>query len=434
MTNNVGEEEKIKALELAQLSLKRVVLALPHLSGLAQNVKLRIDNRIPTAGVFASGTMLINSEFLQSLKPAELDFVVAHELLHLALDTHGRGTGSPPQAVNVAHDYIINDILAHELGQTIPAGGLAYDQARYFSLEELLAQGVAWNGKSSWRDPFKPSPITTMGEALADAGLVEPQQNEHNQMTLDVLEASLEREWYPEITPSDLNRRREIIRSEAEKSNNLEQLKKQLEEHGRGQGMGGDLYSDTIEALKTSYRVPWELGLQRWFDAQTPSERSYARPSRRGGDRSDIVLPGRKRESWTMHIVLDTSGSMVEDLQLALGLIGTFCEHNNIEQVHILQCDYDVTVDEWLMVEELQAYTVRGFGGSDMSPALLRLSEDPTVEAAIVITDGYIEYPQEPLPFQVLWTIVDGWAYDDFTPPYGTVLEIPVQQVRADTR
>ena len=32
------------------------------------------------------------------------------------------------------------------------------------------------------------------------------------------------------------------------------------------------------------------------MDAVAPGERTYARPSRRSGDRSDVVLPGRRRE------------------------------------------------------------------------------------------------------------------------------------------
>lgn len=129
-----------------------------------------------------------------------------------------------------------------------------------------------------------------------------------------------------------------------------------------------------------------------------------------------------------MHIVLDTSGSMVEDLAGALGAIGSFCEANNVEDVHILQCDESVTVDEWVAASDLESYEIKGFGGSDMSPAMNLLAEDGSVEAAIVITDGFIYYPDDPVPYDVLWAIVSDW-YSDFEPNYGIVVVMPPTEI-----
>ena len=54
---------------------------------------------------------------------------------------------------------------------------------------------------------------------------------------------------------------------------------------------------------------------------------------------------------------------------------------------------------------ELAEYQVHGYGGSDMTPALLTLAEDPRVTSAIVITDGEITYPLSTLPYAVLWAV-----------------------------
>jgi hypothetical protein len=48
----------------------------------------------------------------------------------------------------------------------------------------------------------------------------------------------------------------------------------------------------------------------------------------------------------------------------------------------------------------LSTFTIAGFGGNDMSPGLLRLAEDPEVEVAMVITDGCVDYPAEPVPLK----------------------------------
>jgi predicted metal-dependent peptidase len=178
-----------------------------------------------------------------------------------------------------------------------------------------------------------------------------------------------------------------------------------------------------MSAILTAYQPPWQLALQHWLDAVAPGPRSFARPSRRGAERDDgIVLPGRKREGWALHVVLDTSGSMVDTLPHVLGLLASFCEGSGVNQVHILQCDVGVTVDEWIEPSQLGSYRITGFGGSDMSPALLKLAEDPEVAAVLVLTDGYIEYPAEEPAYAVLWGLVNGWPA--FEPAYGAVVHV----------
>ena len=74
--------------------LRLVTVPLPHLAGLAAAVQVTLDARVPTMGVFASGRMVANPDFVAKLKDNELQFVLAHELLHLALRTHDRARGA----------------------------------------------------------------------------------------------------------------------------------------------------------------------------------------------------------------------------------------------------------------------------------------------------------------------------------------------------
>src|SRR5882757_4016051 len=90
---------------LARISkgLRMLTVPLPHLIGLANAVHVFIDDRIPSMGVFATGRMVANREFVGRLKDNELVFVLAHELLHLALRTHDRAKGSGRLEFNYAH-------------------------------------------------------------------------------------------------------------------------------------------------------------------------------------------------------------------------------------------------------------------------------------------------------------------------------------------
>jgi predicted metal-dependent peptidase len=233
-----------------------------------------------------------------------------------------------------------------------------------------------------------------------------------------VLDAALERAWFPDLPASEQQARSQQVQEQVARALSLHALVDSLS--GRGTEGGGQ--EDTVAALRGLYRPPWELALQRWLETIAPGDRSYARPSRRGADRKDVVLPGRKREGWTLHVVLDTSGSMVEEVPRALGAIADFCEAIGVEQVHLIQCDTEVGRDEVLAPVEVARWQVTGYGGSDLTPAMLRLAEDPDVQAAIVLTDGDIDYPPGPLPFHVLWVLPPWKEPGYFTPRYGKVI------------
>jgi predicted metal-dependent peptidase len=420
--------------DLARSALRMASVSLPHLSGLAHLVRLAVEPRIRTAGIFPSGRLVLNPEWFGRLSLDEATFVVAHELLHLALRSHERSGDMDRGLFNYAHDLIINDMLREALKQSVPAGGLHEPGARHQSAEAITdrlrrERGEGWTWWSqSWEGGPTPSSgpaVTALGAALRQAGLgVEPEAggSEPEAPELDVLPEALERAWFPGLDRADEARLRGKIRREALRSVSLEVLQRSMERAaGPGDSDAGGA-SAAVEALHSAARPPWELGLQRWMEEAAPGPRTYARPSRRGADRSDLVLVGRRREGWTLHVVLDTSGSMTQELARALGAVAVFCESLDVQRIRMLQCDAEVTKDEVVTPQELARYEVAGFGGSDLGPALRRLAEDPEVEAAVVLTDGWIDYPAQPMPYAVLWALTQ--HNPEFRPSYGSVLEM----------
>lgn len=479
-------------------ALNLVSAELPYLAGLAAIADVHFDERMSTAGVFASGKMLISPKFMETLNRAELGFVVAHELMHLFLRTHERMGNSSQELVNIAHDFIINDKLiclresSHwsDYGVStkgVPANGLDWNDYRdkvsgwkpasEYSLEELVSvlrklrqdrkanfentphwKAVQKTG-SSWDPPLtplqvprsktqsKPLPKTpsssTFGDLLAAAGITLPESEEstgpQDEKSLsgkpgeeilsglrDVFSEEMEQQCFPNVSLTEIREAQKevketIVRAYAELEAH-DAFKKMAEQYSIGGGAGN--YSREYSLLRSAYEVPWETALQHWFDATAPGQRSWARPSRRGAFRTDVVLPGRTREGWTLHIVLDTSGSMGNILPTALGAIAHFCEANNVSEVRIIQIDTVIHADEFVPVEKLEGYKILGLGGNDMQPAWDRLMEDPEIEAVVVVSDGGFNVPPEP-PFEVLWAILeDGWNSRSFNPAYGTVVFI----------
>ena len=410
------------------------------MSGLYHSVRLKVTKKYPVAAIGASGLMLVNPTVFSEAPLPDLVFVVAHELMHLALDSFGRTGNAEPRLVNIAHDYVINDILSVELHRDVPLGGLVRHGARQESLESLVAE-LARNGGGGNADSWtvarkkKPKrvkkPKTAMQEDLEKAGLLPPEpdepedeDDEDNYPHGDTITAEEEAELEPELGPKERSATRERVRREAVRAVSLKELREQMDKAtGHGSGADAGATRTLMDAVTTAYQPPWQLALQHWLDAVSPGPRSYARPSRRGADRADgVILAGRKREGWALHVVMDTSGSMLNTLPRILGLLAAFCEGAGVNQVHIMQCDVGVTANEWIDPAELSSYKVTGFGGSDMSPAMDELSDDPEVNAVLVLTDGMISYPREEPPYSVLWGLVDGYA--GFHPPYGTVVHV----------
>jgi predicted metal-dependent peptidase len=399
-------------LERITRELRRLTVAFPHLSGLAAAVRVALDDTIPTMGIFASGRLVANRDFTAKLPVKDLQFVLAHELLHLALRTHDRAVGSGRLEFNYAHDYIINDMLRHALGvSAIPAGGLDMPGARDRSAEEIVLEMRRKGDTTSSRTQVWDGVIVTVSQALA-AGQSSAAKSG------DVLDAKQEREMFPEDAEEQAARIR-AMRDLAAKGMAMAAAIGLM----RSRGTEAGLSTQNVRALRGIHSTPWQIAVQRWHEGVTPGERTFTRASRRGAERTDIVLPGRQRHAMTLNVILDTSGSMTGDIPFALGAIADFCEATGIDDVRVVQCDTAVTSDEMLTPGELAEYQIHGYGGSDLTPALRALADDPRVTAAIVITDGDITYPAEPMPFAVLW-VVPGET-TTFAPRYGRVVSMP---------
>jgi predicted metal-dependent peptidase len=390
--------------------LRLVTAPFPHLAGLAAAVRVEIDSRVPTMGVFASGRMLVNPDFTARLSADDLVFVLAHELLHLALRTHDRARGSAALEFNYAHDYIINDMLRHALGSaTIPAGGLDMPGARERSAEEIVLEMRRSANFMNARTQVWEGRIATVEQVLGAA-----RQAPDGTMG-DALDARRERELFPDDMADQAERAR-AIRDLAARGMVLARAMGAL--RGRGDGAGGS--RQNVTARRGLHNTPWHVAMQAWLEGAAPGERTYTRASRRGGEQSDVVMPGRKRYSWMLNVILDTSASMSDEIPLALGAIADFCDMAGVDEIRVVQCDTVVTSDEVLAPAALAEYAISGYGGSDLTPALAALAEDPRVSAAIIITDGDISYPAEPMPYAVLWALPKPSA--TFQPPYGRVV------------
>ena len=245
--------------------LRMVTVPFPHLSGLAAAVRVDIDNRVPTMGVFASGRLVANTAFTAKLSGDDLVFVLAHELLHLALRTHDRAKGSAHLEFNYAHDYIINDMLRHSLGvATIPAGGLDMPGARDKSAEEIVVEMRRSGQSTSSRTRVWDGEIVSADKALG------PGKSASQPGAGDVLDEKSESEMFPQDS-AELAARAKAIRELAARGMAMAKAMGTM----RGKGVDPGSSQQNVRALRGIYRSPWQVAVQRWLEGVSPGERTF---------------------------------------------------------------------------------------------------------------------------------------------------------------
>ena len=186
----------------------------------------------------------------------ETRFVMAHEVLHVAL-RHGTGSsGRDPYLWNVACDYVINDWLIEMQVGSAPALGLLHDpQLKGLSAEEVYDRIVV-----DMRRMRKLLTLARRGRATCWSGGCRREQSDC----------------------TDLD---DFYRTQLGKGLLLH------ESQGRGLLPAGLL--EEIRALLQP-PIPWDVELARWFDHHFPpleQRRTYARLSRRQSATPDIPRP-----------------------------------------------------------------------------------------------------------------------------------------------
>lgn len=306
-----------------------------------------------------------------ALDEQELRFVVAHEVLHVALRHLPRRRGRDPYLWNVACDFVINDWLVQMGVGRPPAPGLLFD----IELRGMSAETVYERIATDLRRMRK---LRTLAGSQGDM---------------------LERRARPGagVCHSDLD---DFYRT---------QLGKGLLRHE--QGGRGLLPAGLLEEIRALLQPPidWQVHLARWFDAHFPpvhTVRSYARASRRQSATPDIPRPrvqpdARWLEGRTFGVVLDTSGSMDRHtLAKGLGAIAGYAQAKEVPAVRLVCCDA-AAYDMGYMPASDIAHRVRiqGRGGTVLQPGvklLLDARDFPPDGPILIITDGDCDHLRVP--------------------------------------
>ena len=110
------ELEKMKVEVLNRIITARVGLLLRHpfFGNMATRLKIvAADDMIPTAAVDGRN-LYFNTQFFNAMSNKEIEFVIAHEILHMVFDHLTRREDRNPMIYNIAADYIVNNLLVRD--------------------------------------------------------------------------------------------------------------------------------------------------------------------------------------------------------------------------------------------------------------------------------------------------------------------------------
>ena len=299
-----------------------------------------------------------------------MQFVLAHELLHVGLRHEPRRQGRDPFLWNVACDYVINGWLVQMGVGTMPAGCLLDVD---LELEKESAEGVYDRIVGDLRLRRRLAKARTLrGQGLGD-----------------MLGDRPPHWWYGAGCDLDEFYRRALMEG--------------LDLHARrgpGRGLLPGALVEEIRALEQK-PIPWDVALGHWLDDFFPPldrRRTYARSSRRQSATPDIPRPVWERP-WerlrlrTFGVVLDTSGSMgPREIGRGLGAIAAYAVGRDVPLVRVVQCDAGIHDMGYVEPDRLLgSVEIVGRGGTVLQPAirhLERAADYPDDAPILVITDG----------------------------------------------
>jgi len=372
----VGETDpKIDHQARERLVTARIGLLLRHsfFGNLATRMQLTNADEWCSTAATDGLKFYYNSRFIMMLRPKEVEFLVAHEVLHVVYDHMGRRGTRDPQLFNIANDYAVNaDLKRHKVGEFIKTVPCLYE-AKY-------------DGKSSeeiYDDLMKNVQKINIDDLI-------------NQMIDDHLDGDGDGEDSDGDGDGDKEGKGKRPRMSGEERERARQEIKQAILNAAQSAEAGSLPKGVERLIRnvTDPVMPWRELIQTNLTSAIRTDFSWMRPSRRGWH-MDAIMPGMTPgEEIDVVVAIDMSGSISnKQAQAFLGEIGGMMEAFDGYKVHVFCFDTEIYNPADFTSENLDSidgYEPAGGGGTDFDAIFTYLKEVGNVpKRLIVFTDGY---------------------------------------------
>jgi predicted metal-dependent peptidase len=332
-----------------QKARAKMLIKHPFFATLLVSTPWKMTTDIPTAATDMS-TLYFNPDFMESLTDDEILFVLAHEVMHMALEHGLRCQGRNPRLWNIACDYALNLVLK-DSGFTIWKEALCEDVYKDMSADQIYDILQKQGGGKGGGQGQPNSPM--LGDLMDPSGGGDPAH-----------EAKVRRGIQQKVAAAA-----NVARMAGKFAGSLERL-----------------IGEILDP-----KVPWSHVLRDYMTRVTKDDEQWSRRNRRF---QNVYLPARHSEKMGEIVLIgDTSGSIGNDeLCKYMAEAGAIAEDVHPERIRILWADTRVAGEQVFEDGQPIDPKPKGGGGTDMRVPL-KEAEKHQPECVVLFTDGYTPWP-----------------------------------------
>ena len=333
------------------------------------------DDWCPTAATDGRH-LYYNTQFFNAMSNKEIEFVIAHEILHCVFDHITRREDRIPVLHNIACDYIVNNTLVRDkIGEMVKIVQ-CYQDFKY----------DGWMSEQVYDDLFK-------------------QAEERGQQYLDQLGELLDEhvDWEKDAQGNDKGKAKgKDGKGEGRPTYSKEELKKirdEIKENmiSAAQAAGaGNTPAEVQRMIKelTEPKMNWREILRQQIQSTIRNDFTFQRPSRKGWH-TGAILPGMNfDETIDICVAIDMSGSITNtQAQIFLSEVKGIMEEYKDYKIKLWCFDTEVYNEADFSADDgsdLLDYEVAGGGGTEFMVNWTYMKEHDIVpKKFIMFTDGY---------------------------------------------
>ena len=372
ITPEALEAMRVEVLDRIITARVGLLLRHPFFGNMATRLKIEAaDDWLMTAAVDGR-KLYFNTQFFNAMDNKEVEFVIAHEILHMVYDHLGRRDDRNPMLYNIAADYIVNNLLVDDRIGTKPKIVDCFQDFKY----------RGWSSEEVYDELFKEAEKNGQ-EALDQLGEM---LDEHLDLEGDGTEdgdgEGKDGKGRPKYSKAELDQIKDEIK---------EAMLQAASAAGAGNTPAG--IQRMIKEM-TESKMNWRELLRQQIQSTIKSDYTFARPSRKGWH-TGAILPGMNfADTIDLCICLDMSGSIGNE-QAAdfLGEIKGIMDEYQDYKIKLWCFDTKVYNEQDFSADsndDLTEYEIMGGGGTDFMVNWTYMKEqDIQPKKFIMFTDGY---------------------------------------------
>jgi predicted metal-dependent peptidase len=348
-------DEVVDKIIVARVGL---LLRHPFFGNMATRLKIQDASEWCKTAATDGRHLFYNREFFSGLTTKQVEFVVAHEILHNVFDHMGRNEGRDRQIFNIAADYCVNGQLVRDhIGEQPPEIKIFHDPQHYNKSAEQVYDEIF--------EKYDQEQLDALGQLLDDH-----------------IDWEKDGEGRPAYSKDELKQIRDEIREATMQAANA-----------AGAGNTPASVARMIKDL-TEPKMNWRELLRQQIQSTIKTDYSFSRPNRKGWH-TGAILPGMKfDETIDIAVSLDMSGSITNEMSMDFitelkGIMDEYKDYN----IKLWCFDtkvYNEQDFDGYSGEDILNYEIMGGGGTDFMCNWEYMKEnDISPKKFIMFTDGY---------------------------------------------